>query len=145
MVNKPTKSLTLENIMTAVGIESRKQDKVFLGGPIETHRVNIVHSLDWSSLSTIRINKDIGITNDISVLAAIQEGFGPALYRTCLGLAVWADGQLEAECNGEPPWRQEDRWLYAPANLESVFNLTNDEQWQSCIEIVAKNQVSSWL
>ena len=145
MVNKPTRTLLLENIMSAVGIESQKQDKVFLGGPVETHRVNIVHSLDWSSLSTMRINNDIGITNDVSVLAAIQEGFGPALYRTCLGVAAWSAGQLEAEYEGQSPWRQEDRWLDAPATLESVFNLNGDEQWEKCIEFVAKNKTAAWL
>jgi putative transcriptional regulator len=145
MVNKPTKTLALENIMTTIGIESNKQDKVFLGGPIETHRVHVVHSLDWSSLSTICINKDIGITNDVSVMAAIQEGVGPALYRTCLGLTVWAPGQLDSEYWGESPWKQEDRWLDAPASIESVFNLNNDEQWERCIEIVAKNKVSTWF
>jgi putative transcriptional regulator len=145
MVNKPTKTLLLSDVMQAAGIDSERKDKIFIGGPVEPNRVNIIHSLDWSSLSTLKINNDIGITNDISVLAAIQEGFGPVLYRTCIGVSAWAAGQLDAECQGESPWRQEDRWLYAPATIESIFNLTNDEQWEKCIDIVAKNKISTWL
>jgi putative transcriptional regulator len=145
MVNKPTRSLTLDTVMQAVGIESKKQDKIFVGGPVESHRVNIIHSLDWCAANTIKIGNDFGITNNLSVLAAIQEGTGPALFRACLGAAVWSAGQLEAEYEGQSPWRQEDRWLDAPATLESVFNLNSDEQWERCIEIVAKNKVSAWL
>lgn len=145
MINKSTPNLTLGTIMQAVGIDSNKQDRVYVGGPVDTHRVFIVHSMDWQSHNTIQVTKDIGITNEMQVLAAISTGEGPALYRTCVGSAGWGPGQLDGEYRGEPPWKTANRWLDAPATIESVFSLSQDDQWQKCIELVAQHKVSSWL
>ena len=145
VVNKPTTSLSIGTIMQAVGIDSSKRDKVFVGGPVDTHRVFIIHSLDWRSSNTIQVTPEIGITNEMAILAAISQNEGPALYRTCVGCCGWAPNQLDGEYQGNSPWKQNNRWLDAPATIESIFNLTDDEQWQKGIEIVAQNKISSWL
>jgi putative transcriptional regulator len=145
MVNKPTPNISLDHIMRSAGIMSSKQDKIFIGGPVENNRVNIIHSLDWNSSTTMAITDDIGITNDIGVLAAIAQNQGPALFRTCVGMCGWEAGQLDGEYQGDPPWKQQNRWLDTPATIESVFHLTEEEQWQRGIEIVAQNKISSWL
>ena len=145
VVNKPTPTLSIGTIMESVGIMSKKQDKVYVGGPVDTNRVFIIHTMDWSSSNTIRVTPDIGITNEMAVLAAISKDQGPALFRTCVGTCGWAPGQLDGEIKGDPPWKPTNRWLHAPATIESVFNLSDDEQWQRGIEIVAHNAVSNWL
>lgn len=145
MCNKHTAHLTLDQVMDSVGIDSNKKDKVYVGGPVDNSRVHLLHTLDWESGSTIKITSDIGITSDISVLAAIAHGHGPALFRACIGMSGWGPGQLEGEMRGQHPWKPEQRWLDAPATIEAIFNLHNDDQWQRCIEIVAKNKVSNWL
>jgi putative transcriptional regulator len=145
MVNKPASNITLDNITRSVGIMCNKQDKVYTGGPVDTTRVYILHSLDWQTSSTIDITSDIGITGDMSILAAISQNQGPALFRACIGMASWGPGQLDAEFKGEAPWKSQNRWLDAPATIEAVFNLNEDEQWQRCIEIVAHNKIASWL
>lgn len=145
MINKHTPNLTLGTIMQAVGIDSIKKDKVFVGGPVDTHRVCIVHSLDWQSHNTIMITPEIGITNEMQILAAISQNEGPALYRACLGSCGWGAGQLDGEYRGLPPWKMQNRWLDAPATIESVFSLSGDEQWQKGIEAVAQHTVSNWL
>jgi putative transcriptional regulator len=145
MTNKITNSITLDQVMKSVGIMSNKQDKVYIGGPVDTNRVHILHSIDWMASSTIQISPEIGITSDISVLAAISQDQGPALYRACIGMSGWGPGQLDGELRGEHPWKTSNRWLDAPATIESVFHLHDDEQWQQCIDIVAKNKISNWL
>lgn len=145
MVNKPTPHLVLGTIMQAVGINSNKRDRVFVGGPVDTHRVLVIHSLDWQSSNTIKITSDIGITNEMGILAAISQDEGPALYRTCIGSCGWAPNQLDGEFRGDPPWKLQNRWLDAPATIESVFNLVEDDQWNRSIELVAQNKIASWL
>lgn len=145
MINKITTNLNLGTIMKAVGIDSNKRDKVFIGGPVDTHRVFIVHSLDWYSGNTIHITPDIGVTNEMQILAAINEGEGPALYRTCIGSCGWSPGQLDGEYKGEHPWKQQNRWLDAPATIESVFSLSEDEQWQKGIEFAAQSAIANWF
>jgi putative transcriptional regulator len=145
VVNKPTSVITLDNIMKSAGIVSNKKDKVYFGGPVENNRVHIIHTLDWASSNTITITKDIGITNDMSILAAISQNEGPALFRTCVGVCGWEAGQLEGEYKGEHPWKSQNKWLDAPATIESVFHLTEEDQWKRAIEIVAQNKISEWL
>lgn len=145
MVNKPTDKITLDMIMKSTGIFSSKQDKIYFGGPVDTQRVHVLHTLDWSINSTMVITKDIGITNDVSVLAAISRDSGPALFRVCLGVSSWAPGQLLEEYYAEPPRRTQDSWLDAPSSIETVFHLSHEEQWEQAIEHVAKNKINSWL
>jgi putative transcriptional regulator len=145
MVNKTTPNLTLGTIMQSVGIDSQKTDRIFIGGPVDTHRVCIVHSLDWQSSNTIQITPEIGITNELQILAAISQNEGPALYRTCVGSCGWGAGQLDKEYNGEASWKPQNRWLVAPATIESIFNLSEEDQWQKSIEHVAQHAVSNWF
>jgi putative AlgH/UPF0301 family transcriptional regulator len=93
----------------------------------------------------MKITDDIGISKDVSILAAIASGEGTALFIACVGNCAWAPGQLDGEMSGEMPWHQNTSWLDTPASIESVFNLTEEEQWQRAIEIVAHDKVSSWL
>jgi len=145
VVNKPTSVVTIDHIMKSAGIASNKKDKVYFGGPTENNRVHIVHTLDWASSSTISITKDIGITNDMSILAAISQDQGPALFRTCVGVCGWDAGQLDGEYRGEHPWKSQNRWLDVPATIESVFHLTEEDQWKRSIDLVAQNKIASWL
>lgn len=145
MVNKPTQKITLNQVMQQTGILSDKSDKIYVGGPVDNNRVYVLHTLDWRSSTTMPISKDIGITTDISILAAISEDEGPALFRTCLGLSSWSPGQLDNECAGIAPWRQSDSWLYAPATIQTAFHLTGDDQWNQSIDYVAKTAISKWL
>ena len=145
MVNKPTVKITLDHIMRTTGILSDKSDKVYVGGPVDSNRVYVLHTLDWQSSTTMKITKDIGVTTDVSILTAIAADEGPALFRTCLGLASWGPGQLDSECAGTLPWKQSESWLYAPATIQSTFHLTGDDQWNQSIEYVAKTAISKWF
>jgi len=146
MVNKRHETLTLSDIMDSAGIPYRDDSTpVYIGGPVEPGRVHVIHSLDWSGPNTIAVTPEIGITGNISILAAISAGAGPNLYRVAAGLCVWGPKQLDGEYKGLPPWKPEHRWLDAPANLEAVFNQNGDEQWEKSIEIVAKSVISTWF
>jgi putative transcriptional regulator len=145
MINKPTTKITLDQIMRQTGILSDKLDKIYVGGPVDTNRVYILHTLDWHSSTTMKITKDIGITTDISILSAISVDQGPALFRTCLGLTSWGAKQLDNECSGNLPWKKSDSWLYAPAMIQTTFHLTSDDQWKQGIDYVAKTAISKWF
>jgi len=145
MVNKPTTRISLSQVMASTGIAYSGQESIYVGGPVDTHRVHVIHSLDWQSAGTVPVTSEIGITSEMSVMLAIAGGEGPNLFRTCLGVTGWAAGQLDGEYKGLPPWKPEQRWLDAPATIDAVFNLNNDEQWEKCIDIVASSKVSAWF
>lgn len=134
VVNKPARTVTMQAIMTAAGVEYAGNEPIYVGGPVEPTRVHVIHSLDWFSLSTLKITENIGITGDLSVLAAIAQGQGPELYRAGVGLAVWTGGQLDGEMKGENPWRPENRWLSTDATVDLCLTGSGEEQWQRGID-----------
>jgi len=134
VVNRPSKTVTIQTIMEAVGIEYQGTELVYIGGPVESTRVHVIHTLDWTSPSTLKITKDIGITGDVSILSAISQGEGPKLYRAGVGLAVWSAGQLEGEQSGLDPWTASHRWLTAPATVDLCLTGAGEEQWQRSID-----------
>lgn len=145
IVNKKSPRVTLDLIMNSVGIDHAYNESVYVGGPVEPQRVYVVHTLDWQGPNTISITPEIGITGDITVLAAINQGQGPKLYRACVGMCGWSSGQLDGEYKGLPPWDAKRSWLGAPATIDAVFNATDNAQWEQAIDIIAAAAVSSWL
>jgi putative transcriptional regulator len=142
VVNRMAKTLTMQNIMTAAGIEYHGNEPIYVGGPVEPTRVHVIHSLDWSSASTLQITEDLGITGDISVLAAISMGQGPQLYRAGIGLAVWSAGQLEGEQSGLDPWTPKHQWLTTTASIELCLTGGGEEQWQRSINQCVNQKIS---
>ena len=145
IVNRPAKTVNMQNIMAAAGIDYDGNETIYVGGPVEPTRVHVVHTLDWSSASTLRITDDLGITGDVSVLAAISQGQGPELYRAGVGLAVWAAGQLDGEQSGISPWTPGHRWLTADASIELCLTGAGEEQWHRAVGQSVNQQVSSFF
>lgn len=142
IVNKESHTLDIHTVMKAAGIEFQGNQKVYLGGPVEPARVHVVHSMDWFSSSTLQITSEIGITGDLSVLAAISQGEGPKLWRAGVGLAAWSAGQLEGEQSGIAPWTPDHRWLTAPAALDICLSGSGEEQWQRAISHCVNNKIA---
>lgn len=143
VVNKPAKTVNMTNIMSAAGIEYAGNEVVYTGGPVEPSRVQIIHTMDWFSSNTLKITDDIGITGDISILAAINAKEGPKLYRAGVGLAVWSAGQLEGEQSGLDPWTPAHRWLTTSATVELCLTGSGEEQWQRAIDACVNCKIST--
>lgn len=143
IVNRPAKSIDMRAIMKAAGIEYYENEETYIGGPVESTRVQVIHTLDWFSKNTLKITKDIGITGDIGVLAAISQGNGPLMYRAGVGLAVWSAGQLDGEQSGISPWTLDHQWLTTDATLELCLSGSGDEQWQRAINECVSQKIST--
>ena len=143
VVNRQARTVNMQNIMNAAGIEYSGHEPIFVGGPVEPTRVQVIHTLDWHSSSTLRITDNIGITGDLSVLAAIAANEGPKLYRAGVGLAVWSAGQLDGEMSGKEPWRKEHQWLTNEATVELCLTGAGEEQWQRAIDECINQRIAT--
>jgi len=143
VVNRDSKSVIMQNVMAAAGIDHdiKNCQTVYVGGPVEPTRVQVVHTMDWSSSATLQITEDLGITGDVSVLAAISQNQGPRLFRAGVGLSMWGPGQLEGEQRGISPWTPDQRWLTVPASIDLVLTGMGDEQWHRALEASVRLQV----
>ena len=145
-INKPfTNDITFKNVMSNVGLSIDQDQPLYTGGAESPNRVHVVHSLDWYSPNTERITETIGVSHDVSVLAAISAGEGPSFFRVCAGVTRWMPGHLEGEVIGEEPWDISQSWSFVPADIESVFGSDDIDQWHKVITESSRLQVANWF
>jgi putative transcriptional regulator len=146
-INKPLENSTsLGTIMSNMGLPLKDDDSVYFGGPENTNRIIVLHSLDWSSSTTTKIGENFGISNDISVLAAISQGKGPDLFRAIAGYVRWPPGHLENEIDMLPPWDDISKsWQIKEAEIDDIFSVDKSDQWHYILDQSAKQQISTWF
>lgn len=138
---------SLRDLLVSVGIPLTEPvtGLVYLGGPVERHRVMVLHSDDWQGPSTERVADGISCTVDISILLALSRGHGPSQSRVFCGMASWAPGQLEGEQSGREPWTGQHRWLTMPADPDMVFDMDSEDSWTKAIDRVVTDRVKDLL
>lgn len=142
-INNPYDDLNIKSISDNIGIDLDIDAGIYRGGSNGLGKISVVHSADWTGLSTVLISENLAVTNDISVLAALSRGEGPEYFRACAGHWLWERSQLESQL--DPHTKTRYKWEAVPARLETVFGLEGEEQWQTALEESARHQVSAWF
>lgn len=147
LINRPMKSpsFSVGQIMATSGVDFDSKAPVFEGGPDEPNRVQFVHSLDWQCPSTKILSKEIGVTQEVSILTAISKGEGPEHWRCVVGDRISGAGHLEGELAGQDPWIPGHRWLVIPATVDTVFGSIGDQQWIESIAKASQLETATWL
>ena len=96
--------------------------RLHVGGPVESTRVFVLHSDDYSGPDTVKVGGGVAVSSDPSILKAMIEGKGPRRTRFTLGYAGWAPGQLEAEMKA-------GYWVVVPSDAAIVFDDVYDTKW----------------
>lgn len=148
-INAPHEDLTLSKISQNIGIDHLGEETVYYGGPVNQHKIHVIHSLDWIGVGTTRLNKQIGITNDVSVLMAISRGEGPRHFKACSGYYLWEDGMLDRQID---PRSQipggaagNHRWGTLEGTVDTVFLTDAHSLWQQCIEQFLQDRISQYM
>jgi putative AlgH/UPF0301 family transcriptional regulator len=143
LVNIPVlKNIVNENL----GIDYHRDDPLYSGGSSSANKIHVIHSMDWSGLSTVQITDEIGITNDISVFAALSRDEGPEHFKACMGFWFWANGHFDLQMNHKiRPQESRHRWEPVEATIENTFQTSEVLMWDRVIEESAKMQINSWF
>ena len=144
-INTPHIDLTLSRITRNIGIDHEGDHPVYFGGHTNPHKIHVIHSLDWSGVGTVPLTSEIGLTNDISILMALSRNQGPEYFRACAGYWAWDNGRLQRELLGTYRDDEPDRFEILDSSIENVFLINHSQQWNFCIEQLAKHKVSAWL
>ena len=81
-------------------IKVLNKNNLFIGGPILTDRILILHTIKKIAES-ISINKEVSVSSDINTLKSIASPSNHH-YKLFLGHSGWSEGQLEREIeNGD--------------------------------------------
>lgn len=143
-VNNPVEDIDLKLVSQGLGIDYSYTDPVYYGGNTNTHKIHVVHSAEWEGPTTIKLNNEIAVSSDITVITAIADGTGPNFYRACAGYWIWKDGFLATQLD---PRSYDDphKWEITPSTIENIFNSEGPDQWRFALEDCARYQVNEWF
>ena len=132
VVNKQADEIDFPELLSQLEIETegvKEPIPVLVGGPVETGRGFVLHSLDYRQDSTLEVSDDVGLTATVDILRSIAEGEGPAHSLLTLGYAGWSAGQLDDEI-------QANGWLNVSADISLLFDGALGEKWDRAVRKV---------
>jgi len=133
VLNKPSK-MPLRTFGEQCDVELDIDGDVYIGGPVNTKALTMLHSSEWSCNNTLRINRKFSLSSSEELLDRLAMGDAPYNWRLFVGLSTWSPDQLECEIIGKHPFRHNQSWLVASPNNQLVFGLDGSDQWTTAIE-----------
>jgi len=131
VVNKLVDAMSFTELLRQMELEIESDNlddriQVHFGGPVESARGFVLHSTDYVSEATMRVDDSFSMTATIDVLRSIARGSGPSQAILTLGYAGWAPGQLDTEI-------QSNGWLNVAADQDLVFGREHDIKWTQAV------------
>ena len=117
-----------------LGMDISLEGYVYLGGPVNTKSLSLLHSNEWKSSNTLKINDEFSISSDEYILPRLAAGDTPKEWRLFLGMCGWSPGQLLGEIKGISPWKSNTSWCYCTSDAEMVFENDGKDQWCSALD-----------
>ena len=133
VVNKRLAEVELTELLRQLGIEPQEdadETPVFFGGPVQTERGLVLHTLDYQIDKTIVLSDKIGLTATKDVLVDIAgqspERPPPRAFLLALGHAGWGPGQLEQEI-------AMNAWLHCESDEDIIFDGAEMDSWNRAL------------
>ena len=129
VVNRLVNELTFPQLLQQLEIETPGPDqeiRIHFGGPVESGRGFVLHSVDYTQSGTIIVDENVGLTATIDILRDIADGKGPRRSLLALGYAGWGPGQLDNEIT-------QNAWLQVSADDALIFGIDVEGKWQRAI------------
>lgn len=127
-------NMSIREFGNQLGFELNIPGFVYVGGPVNSKSLSLLHSNEWYSKNTMRINDTFSLSSADDILPRMAEGDCPIYWRLFLGMCGWGPGQLRAEIKGESPWTHETSWCLASPSIDLVFGSDNKDQWTSALD-----------
>jgi len=132
VINKPLGKINLGSLISKINDPSINKKKlydieipIFWGGPVDEHKIFILHTNDYKNETTIKYN-NLSTSSDLTTLVKIAEKKGPKKSLVILGLAAWNIGQLDGEIELE-------RWTLSESNMDLIFEIEDNKKWLKAI------------
>lgn len=133
IVNKPLADVELTDLLDQLEIEPQEdaaETPVFFGGPVQTERGVVLHTLDYRLDTTILLNADLGLTATKDVLVDIggkaSTNAPPRRFLLAIGHAGWGAGQLEQEI-------AMNAWVHCEPDEAIIFNGATSPSWDRAL------------
>jgi putative transcriptional regulator len=134
VINKPLADIELGDLLEQLSIDPREGsggEQVYYGGPVQTDRGLVVHTLDYCAPQTMTIGDKFGVTASKEILVDIggrsRMRKPPEKYLLAIGHAGWGPGQLENEMTV-------NAWCHTDAELSIVFGGGVTDAWNAALK-----------
>lgn len=107
---------------------------IYIGGPVNPTSLSIIHSPDWTTKNSMKINKHFSLSSSEEMLPRFAEGDYPRHWRIFSGMCSWLPNQLEKEINGTPPYHHNTSWCLSQSEHSLVFDNDSSDQWVAALE-----------
>lgn len=133
IVNKPLADVELADLLEQLEIEAEDEadrTPVYFGGPVQTERGVVLHTLDYFLETTLEIATNVGLTATKDVLIDIggraRNRPPPRRFLLAIGHAGWGAGQLEHEI-------AMNAWAHCPADEAIIFDGAAKGSWKRAL------------
>ncbi|WP_411820157.1 YqgE/AlgH family protein [Hyphococcus formosus] len=133
IVNKPLDDVELSELLQQLEIppqENADETPVFFGGPVQTERGLVLHTLDYHLDGTLPLNDKIGLTASRDILIDIAGSSPkrppPRRFLLAIGHAGWGPGQLEEEI-------AMNAWAHCEPDERIIFDGMNEALWKRAL------------
>lgn len=133
IMNRPTMMSTSDATDSVV---PRRQ--IYMGGPIQTHAMFMLHTLDFTSTNTLLVNSTWGVSSDQLMFDKLAEGQEPTWYRFYMGAAGWNPRQLYEEI-------ESGAWMLLKNPTFESMTGSATTQWQTCVDQISSAMFSDYL
>jgi putative transcriptional regulator len=134
VINKPLDQIELGDLLEQLAIdpvEGAGGEPVYYGGPVQTDRGLVIHTLDYRFAQTLEINQSIGVTASRDILVDIggkaRKRPPPEKYLLAIGHAGWGPGQLENEI-------AVNAWCHSDPTEALIFSEPPAKVWNSALK-----------
>ena len=132
VLNQPLAKPSFDSLLVQLDVSPvppARQIQLCRGGPVDGGRGFVLHTADWTSDASLRVDDRLALTASLDVLQEIAQGGGPRESLLALGYAHWGPGQLDREM-------QENVWLSAPTDLPILFDADHETKWRRAMALL---------
>ena len=135
IVNKTLPDLKFSELLEFIDLPVEPEldhRNVHYGGPVNTDKGLVVHTLDYQTPATLKVTDAIGVTGSKEILKSIASTGAtekPEKWFLALGHAGWSGRQLETEIS-------ENAWAHCPADPDIVFSGGSEDAWSNAYSAI---------
>lgn len=128
IINMPTGTM-VKDALKLMNIENEQQldIPILFGGPVQTDFFWVIHSPDFSGLSTFKIHKQFHLTAAQEIIPLLNDATCPEIYYAGVGYSGWGESQLDREI-------EEGSWWYGEFDVNILFNIELSKRWDEAIK-----------
>ena len=118
----------LRKLMEHHGVEWPIDNTVYIGGPVNTGALVMLHSDDWYSSNTMQIDKNLSMSSDDLMIKKLGMGNVPEWYRLFLGCESWDAEDIEHQLKKAKP-----EWLLLANPSQALIELSDKSLWHHAV------------